>query len=100
MWQDLPVKDPIPNRFGYYKVLEAYPELEINWGFFFAAAASMFSLGGATILVIKMCMSCNYLNETRYRMLRTKPDEGTSPIVGYPYYANKGYDRQPGEFLL
>lgn len=99
MWQDLPVRDPIPDRFGYYKVLEAYPVLEINWGFFFAAAAALFSLGGAVLIVMKMCVSCNRLNNLRYEQLRSKPDDGTSPVVGYPYYANKGYDRQPA-FVL
>ena len=100
MWQDLPVKDAIPNRFGYYKVLEAYPKVELNWGFYFAAAAAMCSLASAICVVLQMFLSCNRLSHIRYQMLREKPDEGTSPIPGYPYYANKGYDRQPGEFLL
>ena len=96
MWQDLPVKDTVASGFGYYKVLEAYPEIEINWGFYFGAIAACFSLFGAVLLWIQMCISCSRIMDERYRMLRQKPDDGTSPIPGYPYYANKAYMQHPG----
>ena len=100
MWQDLPVKDTVASGFGYYKVLEAYPEIEINWGFYFGAIAACFSLFGAVLLWIQMCISCSRIMDERYRMLRQKPDDGTSPIPGYPYYANKAYMQHPGELVF
>ena len=38
--------------------------------------------------------------DERYRMLRQKPDDGTSPIPGSPYYANKAYMQHPGELVF
>ncbi|KAK3087388.1 hypothetical protein FSP39_005255 [Pinctada imbricata] len=98
-WQNLPVEDYLPNRYTYYTVLSARPLVILNWGFWIACVGTAFGLLAAIALWFHAMCSCCHLQRVRYEMLRQKPDEGSSPLIGQKAYQNMGYLRNsPQEY--
>lgn len=98
-WQNFPVADYIPLRFTYYTILNAYPDMSLNFGFFIGAGAALFSLVSAVMLWIQACCTYRHLRKVRYRMLREKPDLGSSPIPTKGSYFNPAFVRtSPSEY--
>lgn len=98
-WQNFPVADYIPLRFTYYTILEAHPDMSLNFGFFIGAGAALFSLVAAVMLWIQACCTYCHLRNVRYNMLREKPDLGSSPLPTKGSYFNPAFVRtSPQEY--
>lgn len=92
-WQNFPVADYITLRFNYYTILNAHPDMSLNFGYFIAAGAALFSLVSAVMLWMQACCTYCHLKRVRYHMLREKPDLGSSPIPTKGSYFNPGFVR-------
>lgn len=98
-WQNFPVADYIPLRFTYYTILNAYPDMSLNFGFFIGAGAALLSLVAAVMLWIQACCTYCHLRNVRYNMLREKPDLGSSPLPTKGSYFNPAFVRtSPQEY--
>lgn len=98
-WQNFPVEDYIPLRFNYYTILNAHPDMSLNFGFFIGGGAALFSLVAAVLLWMQACCTYCHLSRVRYKMLREKPDLGSSPIPTKGSYFNPAFVRtSPQEY--
>jgi len=98
-WQNFPVEDYIPLRFNYYTILNAHPDMSLNFGFFIGGGAALFSLVAAVLLWMQACCTYCHLSRVRYNMLREKPDLGSSPIPTKGSYFNPAFVRtSPQEY--
>jgi hypothetical protein len=98
-WQNFPVADYITLRFNYYTILNAHPDMSLNFGYFIAVGAALFSLAAAVLLWTQACCTYCHLKRVRYHMLREKPDLGSSPIPTKGSYFNPGFVRtSPQEY--
>lgn len=92
-WQNFPAEDYIPLRYNYYTILNAHPDMSLNFGYFIGGAAALFSLVAAVMLWMQACCTYCHLKRVRYNMLREKPDLGSSPIPTKGSYFNRGFVR-------